>query len=244
MAALSASLLTRGKAGSAHIFHSSSHTSRLTGSVNSHRSAVLQQVGVSLWLLAVYETIHGQPSWVLSFCVCSCSVTVEKTGSFSIFQMLRAEFDLPHMKKFCCVCAAERLRESRWLSGDTKVPEGNLLWKCQHQLEPLHFPQCWGDNPWQSHTRSFVVRGSFCLYRAFDWCSVCIWIVVVWFTWSGSSSFHSLFSCFLFCSGYSVRDTTSSYSICSSSPSYGFVFLIAWLTTQGWEQGCAEKYQL
>lgn len=49
MAALPASLLTRGKAGSAHIFHSSSHAGRLTGSVSSHRSAVQQQVVISLW---------------------------------------------------------------------------------------------------------------------------------------------------------------------------------------------------
>lgn len=49
-----------------------------------------------------------------------------------------AEFDLWHMEQICCVCASERPGKSRWLLDGTKVPEGNLLCKCQHQLQPLH----------------------------------------------------------------------------------------------------------
>jgi len=46
IAALPESVLTGGKAGDAHIFHSSSYANRETGSVGSKRSAVLLVVSL------------------------------------------------------------------------------------------------------------------------------------------------------------------------------------------------------
>lgn len=219
-----------GKAGDARIFHRSSHASRLTGSVGSNRSAVL--LVVSLWLLPNPDGLwsHSRAtSLSIPFLCLQLHCVCGKDGESL---RVRAEFDLQRMKKICSVCASERPRKSRWLSDGTKVPEGNLLCKCQHQLQSLHLPVSAGKVVHEGgpylllSVKSFVVWGSFPLRRVFDWCSVYVWGAMNSHCWVYATEFFLLslsflFSLyFLFLPGNFSCNATSPNLICSSSPGY------------------------
>lgn len=145
MAALPASLLTRGKAGSAHIFHSSSHAGRLTGSVSSHRSAVQQQVVISLWFWQ-YRKPFMVSHKKLNFSGCSVFVSAVAICQWKSPSGSELSLGCSTWKKSAVsvLLKGRERADGCWMV--PKVPEGNLLCECRHQLQPLHFPV----SAWQS----------------------------------------------------------------------------------------------